>query len=1279
MKDGQHYVIAGYLADENLPLPVASNGPSVPPDLPGLRAEASMPGEYAQAQLTAPPDPIGKMAKVDGPITVERNGVAVALNVGDAVFKADVIETGIDGQAAIVFLDGTTFHLYAGARMVLDEFTCGAEKSSKSALFRIVKGMFGFVAGSVATAGRLIIDTPFVQIKSTAPAAGFGSVVLGIFTFGLIQELKAASADIALLDDDTIDYRELKHGVFEIITKEAQPRHIIVDDPGKTLVFQPTGAGTFSIAQAENTPIQMAQYQSAYHDTHDAFLQGQQAPFIQHYQQQHANAQPGPGPDGNATGTTSTASTGSTGSTGSSTPTTVLASTATAQIIQPVQNNFSVPSTAVATVSPVVETVNTTTTTTPTQQLTPPPTPTPTPATTVLWNSPADGNWNAAQQWSDDVVPASSVNAQIGSAQNTSSFTVTVSDVESVQNLTVLADATVEVSSPGSLTVAGSTTDGGLIEANSTASDPTSTFTGPVTVLQSGSGVLANGIDALVQFVGDSVDNFGTISADHGGNVLFNGATITNESGAIISATNSGTVTFQQSTVGNAGTITANGGVVNIVDGTVENKAGVIEASGAGLSVQLTDATIKDGTVSIAANSVILATGISAINNATINSSGMLETGGTFTLDGDTINGGIITGAGVGNSVINIDLNSTLVLDSVTALGNGTGAADNAGTILLQNTLSLGGSAFTLLLNGTGTVSLNGATVEGTSAGEILENEGNKISGSGQIGNGNGDLALQNDSSGNVTARDGTLNILAGVVNDATMTAASGAILNLGGEVSGLGSTVVDGGGDVVISAVDTQAITYAGVGTLTINPTANFTGAIDDLVLGDIVDFANNTAVTNAVISGSTLTVDERSGGPLSYQIAGALSGNYFAVQSDGNGGVELVLSLAAAAVAPTITGTVGGQTTTFETPIAPFGLVTISDLNTGGTASDTLTITYAGPGTLSGTGLSGTAGDYTLTGTAATLTSEVRGLEFTPVDGVPGTAVTTTFTLSDTSSAGPTSLTNSTTTVTDSDAAVAPTITGTVGGQTTTFETPIAPFGLVTISDLNTGGTASDTLTITYAGPGTLSGTGLSGTAGDYTLTGTAATLTSEVRGLEFTPVDGVPGTAVTTTFTLSDTSSAGPTSLTNSTTTVTDSDAAVAPTITGTVGGQTTTFETPIAPFGLVTISDLNTGGTASDTLTITYAGPGTLSGTGLSGTAGDYTLTGTAATLTSEVRGLEFTPVDGVPGTAVTTTFTLSDTSSAGPTSLDEQHDDGYGQRCGGCADDHGDGWRSDDDV
>jgi uncharacterized repeat protein (TIGR03803 family) len=361
--------------------------------------------------------------------------------------------------------------------------------------------------------------------------------------------------------------------------------------------------------------------------------------------------------------------------------------------------------------------------------------------------------------------------------------------------------------------------------------------------------------------------------------------------------------------------------------------------------------------------------------------------------------------------------------------------------------------------------------------------------------------------------------------------------------------------------------------------------------------------------------------------------------------------------AVAPTIAGTVAGQTTVSEAPVTPFSHVTITDLNNGGTDTDTLSITFSGGGTLSGTGLTGSSGSYTLTGTAAAITAELDALSFTPVNGVPNTLATTTFTLSDTSSAGTTSASDSVTTVIDHDPAVAPTITGTVAGQTTVSEAPVTPFAHVTITDANNGGTDADTLSIVFSGGGALTdGAGFAGTSslsgsnGSYTLTGTAADITAELDALSFTPpVNGVPNTSVTTTFTLSDSSSAGTTSASNSVTSVIDHDPAVAPTITGTVAGQTTVSETPVTPFSHVTIADANNGGTDTDTLSITLSGGGTLAGTGLSGSNGSYTLTGTAAAITAELDALSFTPVNGVPNTQVITTFTLSDTSGAGTAS------------------------------
>ena len=130
------------------------------------------------------------------------------------------------------------------------------------------------------------------------------------------------------------------------------------------------------------------------------------------------------------------------------------------------------------------------------------------------------------------------------------------------------------------------------------------------------------------------------------------------------------------------------------------------------------------------------------------------------------------------------------------------------------------------------------------------------------------------------------------------------------------------------------------------------------------------------------------------------------------------------------------------------------------------------------------------------------------------------------------------------DADPALAPTISGTKAGQATTSEAPVKPFSGVTVADPNAG--ATETLTIAVSGAGgALSGTGLTGgTGGVYTLSGTAATVTSQLDALSFTPTAGAPGTSSTTSFKLSDASSAFATPTVNRATSVINSDPATTP---------------------------------------------------------------------------------------------------------------------------------------
>src|SRR5262249_6595150 len=88
------------------------------------------------------------------------------------------------------------------------------------------------------------------------------------------------------------------------------------------------------------------------------------------------------------------------------------------------------------------------------------------------------------------------------------------------------------------------------------------------------------------------------------------------------------------------------------------------------------------------------------------------------------------------------------------------------------------------------------------------------------------------------------------------------------------------------------QAVTFEGAGgVLKLDNPSSFTGQISGLVTGDIIDLTNTT-VKSAAINGSTLTVTKSNNQTLSYQIAGSLSGNAFAIQSDNAGGDELVLT---------------------------------------------------------------------------------------------------------------------------------------------------------------------------------------------------------------------------------------------------------------------------------------------------------------------------------------------------------------------------------------------------
>jgi|GEM_PF-2083991 len=217
---------------------------------------------------------IGNIQTAIGRATISRaGGNHFQARFGDPVRPGDVIETAADGQIEIRFIDGTVFNLSHDAGVVLGDFTRDTNGSLRSALLTVTRGAFAFAAGQLVKAGPLIVDTAVGSIRSRSQASGFGLLSLAALIFSFAREAHAADPDVTFLDDDSVTYKDLHHGVFELVTKEATPRHIIVEDPGETVVLNRTGSSV-GVSTVANTPAQMQELQTAQQDVLANYAKG---------------------------------------------------------------------------------------------------------------------------------------------------------------------------------------------------------------------------------------------------------------------------------------------------------------------------------------------------------------------------------------------------------------------------------------------------------------------------------------------------------------------------------------------------------------------------------------------------------------------------------------------------------------------------------------------------------------------------------------------------------------------------------------------------------------------------------------------------------------------------------------------------------------------------------------------------------------------------------------------------------------------------------------------
>jgi hypothetical protein len=222
----------------------------------------------------------------------------------------------------------------------------------------------------------------------------------------------------------------------------------------------------------------------------------------------------------------------------------------------------------------------------------------------------------------------------------------------------------------------------------------------------------------------------------------------------------------------------------------------------------------------------------------------------------------------------------------------GDSAATNTGNVLINGTLAVDVS--TLTFSGAGTVTLAGATIEGSATGETLVNDGETISGTGTIGDGSGNLALDN-AGGTIQAAGGTLVLDTGttITNAGTLNATSGATLRIDDPITGTGSATIGTGATLELAASDSESITFSSsTGELILDNPSTFSGQIfnftgngslsgsDQIDLKDI----NYNSVHDSYASGVLTVTDGVDTAKLDFNGSYTLANFDFA--SDGHGG---------------------------------------------------------------------------------------------------------------------------------------------------------------------------------------------------------------------------------------------------------------------------------------------------------------------------------------------------------------------------------------------------------
>lgn len=121
----------------------------------------------ATSPAFAKPTHIGTVKTAKGNVSVIRDNVQKTADIGFQVFQNDLIRTGNDGAAGVIFIDNTVLSLGPDTELVMDEYVFAPQKNKLAMIVRMIKGTASYLSGII---GKQSPD----NVKFKTPEATIG-------------------------------------------------------------------------------------------------------------------------------------------------------------------------------------------------------------------------------------------------------------------------------------------------------------------------------------------------------------------------------------------------------------------------------------------------------------------------------------------------------------------------------------------------------------------------------------------------------------------------------------------------------------------------------------------------------------------------------------------------------------------------------------------------------------------------------------------------------------------------------------------------------------------------------------------------------------------------------------------------------------------------------------------------------------------------------------------------------------------------------------------------